>query len=125
METRFYICPHCGNLVGKIHDSGVPLICCGEKMQALVGGEVEASKEKHIPAVSIEGNIVTVTVGETIHPMSEEHHIAWVYLLTDKGGHRIRFESTAEPVAKVTLTDEKLISVYAYCNLHGLWKKDI
>ena len=49
MKTKFYICRRCGNLVGMVHDSGVPMICCGEKMEALVPNTVEASGEKHLP----------------------------------------------------------------------------
>ena len=36
MQTRFYICRHCGNVIEKVHDAGVPVICCGEKMEALI-----------------------------------------------------------------------------------------
>ena len=87
-NNKFYICEHCGNLIGMIHDAGVPMMCCGQKMTKLEPGVVEASHEKHIPVVSIDGNIVTVTIGSVEHPMLEEHHIEWVYLQTDKGGQR-------------------------------------
>ena len=35
MKAKFYICNHCGNLVTTIHNAGVPLVCCGEKMKEL------------------------------------------------------------------------------------------
>ena len=124
-NNKFYICEHCGNLVGMVNDSGVPLVCCGAKMKQLVPGTVEASHEKHIPVVSVENGVVTVAVGSVEHPMSAEHSILWVYLETDKGGQRKNLEVGAPPVVKFALGDEKPVAVYAYCNLHGLWKTDI
>lgn len=124
-ENRFYICEHCGNLVGMIHDAGVPLMCCGQKMTQLVPGTVDAAKEKHIPVVSVEGDIVKVEVGEISHPMGEDHHISWVYVQTDKGGQRKCLDTDSEPVVCFALRDEKPVAVYAYCNLHGLWMTEI
>ncbi len=124
-ENRFYICEHCGNLIGMIHDAGVPMMCCGQKMTELIPGTVDASKEKHIPVVSVKNNTVEVTVGSVNHPMVEEHNIVWVYLQTDRGGQRKCLKVGDDPVVSFALCDEKPISVYAYCNLHGLWKTDI
>ena len=122
-ETKFFICEHCGNIVGMIHSAGVPLMCCGQKMTKLEAGVKEASKEKHIPVVTVNNNLVTVTVGEVVHPMTEEHSILWVYLQTDKGGQRKCLNGDA--TVTFALTDEKPVAAYAYCNLHGLWQKDI
>jgi superoxide reductase len=108
-----------------INDAGVPLMCCGKKMTKLEPGVVEASHEKHIPVVSVDGNIVNVAVGSVGHPMIEAHSILWVYLQTDKGGQRKNLEVGKAPVASFALADEKPVAVYAYCNLHGLWKADI
>lgn len=124
-ENKFYICEHCGNMVGMIHNAGVPMMCCGQKMTQIVPGVVEASHEKHIPVATVEGNIVKVEIGSVAHPMAEEHHIAWVYLQTDKGGQRKNLEVGKEPVVSFALAEEKAIAVYAYCNLHGLWKADL
>ena len=124
-NTRFYICKHCGNIIGMIHSSGAPIVCCGEKMAKLEAGVVEASHEKHVPVVKVEGNTVHVSVGSVTHPMTEEHNISWVYLETDRGGHRACLAPTSEPTVSFALADEKPLAVYAYCNLHGLWKADI
>jgi len=124
-ENRFYICEHCGNLIGMINDAGVPMMCCGQKMSELKPGTVEASAEKHIPVVTIEENIVKIEIGSVAHPMIEEHSILWVYLQTDRGGQRKCLEVGKEPVVTFALTDEKPVAAYAYCNLHGLWKADI
>ncbi len=124
-NNKFYICEHCGNLVVMINDAGVPMKCCGQNMTKLEAGVVEASREKHIPVVSIEGNAVKVRIGSVDHPMAEEHSILWVYLQTDKGGQRKCLATGKVPEAVFALADEKPLSVYAYCNLHGLWKTDI
>ena len=124
-ENRFYICEKCGNIVGLVHDGGVPMMCCGQKMAKLEAGVVEASHEKHIPVVSVEDNLVRVSVGSVTHPMSEEHHIAWVYLQTNRGGQRKCLCTNGTPEVTFALCDETPVAVYAYCNLHGLWKTDL
>ena len=124
-DNKFYVCEHCGNMVGMIHNAGVPMMCCGQKMTQLVPGVVEASHEKHIPVAKVEGDVVKVEIGSVAHPMAEEHHIAWVYLQTDKGGQRKNLEVGKEPAVTFALADEKAVAVYAYCNLHGLWKADL
>ena len=122
---KFFICEHCGNLVGVINDSGVPMVCCGQKTTQLIPGTVEASVEKHLPVVTVDGDKVKVEVGSVAHPMAEEHSILWVYLQTDKGGQRKNLKVGEAPVAEFSLLDEKPVAAYAYCNLHGLWKTEI
>ena len=124
-NTRFFKCEHCGNIVGIIQSSGVPIKCCGQNMTELIPGTVDAAVEKHVPVVSVEDNIVKVTIGEVTHPMTDEHYIQWIYLQTDKGGQRKNLLPTDAPEAVFALADEKPVAVYEYCNLHGLWKADI
>ncbi len=124
-ETKFYICEHCGNLIGMIHNAGVPMKCCGQNMKMLEPGVVEASHEKHIPVVTVEGNTVKVEIGSVAHPMTEEHSIEWVYLQTCRGGQRKALKPGEAPVVTFALADETPCAVYAYCNLHGLWKTDL
>ena len=119
--AKFYICRHCGNLIGMIHNAGVPMMCCGQKMDALEPGTVEASAEKHIPAVTLEGDVLKVNVGSIDHPMLPEHYIEWVYVETEAGGQRKALKPGQEPKAVFVLKDDKALAVYAYCNLHGLW----
>ena len=123
-EIRFYVCEHCGNIIGVIHNAGVPMMCCGQKMTLLEPGTVEASHEKHIPVVERDGNIIKVTIGSVEHPMLEEHHIAWVYLQTNRGGQRKCLAIGREPTVSFALCDEEPVAVFAYCNLHGLWKTE-
>ena len=124
-NNKFYVCEHCGNLVELIHDAGVSITCCGQKMKTLEPGMIEASQEKHLPVVSVVGNTVMVNVGSVEHPMSEEHRILWVCLQTDKGIQRKYLEIGKAPIVTFALSEEKPVSVSAYCNLHGLWKASI
>jgi superoxide reductase len=124
-NVKFFVCEHCGNVVEKVEDHGVPVMCCGKKMAELVPGVVEASHEKHIPVAKVEGNLVKVAVGSVEHPMAEEHSILWVALESDKGLYRKHLEVGKAPEAVFALADEKPIAVYAYCNLHGLWKQEL
>ena len=122
---KFYVCAHCGNIVAFANDAGVPIVCCGQKMAELVPNTVEASVEKHLPVISQEGNIVTVTVGSVDHPMGEEHLIDWVALETQQGNQRKQLIFDGEPKVQFALVEgDAVIAAYAYCNLHGLWKAE-
>ena len=124
-ESKFFICEHCGNLVEVINDARVPMICCGQKMTKLEAGVVEASHEKHIPVVKVDGNTVVVEIGSVAHPMTAEHSIEWVYLQTEAGGQRKDLKPNDAPAVSFALQGEKPVAVYAYCNLHGLWKTEL
>ena len=121
-DPRFFVCEHCGNLVGVIHDAGVPMMCCGQKMTDLIPGSTDAAQEKHGPVIRVEGDKVTVSVGSASHPMAEEHSIQWIYLQTEKGGQRKALLPGEAPEAVFALAGDKPVAAYAYCNLHGLWK---
>lgn len=124
MTTKFYKCLHCGNVIEKVVDSGVPVVCCGEEMEELIPNTVEASGEKHLPVVTwLDEHTLRVEVGSVHHPMLPEHHIAFVYVETDRGG--IRVNLTDEPVATICVGDARPTAVYEYCNLHGLWKVEL
>ncbi|MBR5121286.1 MAG: desulfoferrodoxin [Oscillospiraceae bacterium] len=123
MEQKFYICKHCGNIIAKVNDSGVPVICCGEHMAELVPNTVEASNEKHIPVYEVVDNTVLVTVGSVEHPMTPEHLIEWVSLQTKQGNQRKVLKAGEAPKVSFKICDgDEVEAVYAYCNLHGLWK---
>ena len=123
MEQKFYICEHCGNIIAKVKDSGVPVMCCGEKMKEIIPGTTEASAEKHIPVYQVEGNLVTVKVGSAAHPMLPEHYIEWVSLQTKQCNQRKVLHPGDKPEVCFALCEgDEVEAVYAYCNLHSLWK---
>lgn len=126
MDIKFYKCEHCGNIAIKVVDAGVPMVCCGEKMTELVPGAVDGALEKHVPAVSVEGSHVHVQVGEVAHPMTEAHLIQFIVLVTEKGHQVVSLTADNEPVADFELSEgDAAVKVYEYCNLHGLWVKEL
>ena len=124
MDIKFFICNHCGNIVAMVKSSGVPVVCCGEKMQELVPNTVDAAHEKHVPVIKREGNLITVNVGSVEHPMTSEHHIEWICLQTKQGNQRKQLVPGDKPEKTFSICDnDEVVAAYAYCNLHGLWKK--
>ena len=124
MTTKFYNCNRCGNVVEKVVDSGVAVVCCGEKMEELIPNTVDASGEKHVPVVTmLDDKRIKVEVGSVSHPMEAEHHIAFIYVEMENGG--IKVDLKDKPEAIIYIGDEKPLAVYEYCNLHGLWKTEL
>ncbi|MBR6802084.1 MAG: desulfoferrodoxin [Eubacteriaceae bacterium] len=125
MEQKFFICENCGNIYAEVKGGGAKVMCCGQKMTQIEPNSSGASVEKHMPVYEVKDNIVTVTVGEVIHPMSEEHLIQWISIQTNKGNQRKVLSADGEPKAQfVLLEGEEIEAVYEYCNLHGLWKAE-
>ena len=124
MEVKFYRCNHCGNIVLMVHDANVNPVCCGEPMRLLVADSTDAATEKHVPVVTHtnNGHVTHVEVGSVPHPMLEEHYIEWI-CLANGGRLELHYLSPGEkPETDFHGTEHGV--VYAYCNLHGLWKAD-
>lgn len=123
---KFYICRKDGNIISVVKGEASDFSCAGEKMEVLVPNTVDAAKEKHVPVVLEEGNKVTVTVGSTLHPMLQEHFIEWIYIETNMG-NQIKFLKPGDKPERIFMLaeGEKLLAAYEYCNLHGLWKKEV
>ena len=123
MEMKFYRCAHCGKIIAVVKESGVPVMCCGQKMEEIIPGTTDAAVEKHVPVYEVKDNVVTVCVGNVAHPMTEEHYIEWVSLQTKGGNQRKALKPGDEPkVCFAILDGDEVEAVYAYCNLHSLWK---
>ena len=123
---EFYRCEHCGNIVIKLTDKGVPVVCCGEPMKKLEPGATDGAFEKHVPAVTVDGSKVIVQVGEVVHPMLPEHFIQWIVLETEQGYQVKKLNAGDKPVAEFVVSEgDKAVAAYEYCNLHGLWLKEI
>ena len=120
---RFFICEHCGNIVEIVKDSGVNVVCCGQKMTELIPGTSDGAHEKHVPVVTVDGNKVSVAVGAVDHPMLDVHFIEWIAIETSAGAQRKVLKPGDAPKAEFVLAEgETFVAAYAYCNLHGLWK---
>ena len=119
---KFYECNKCGNVMVLYEDSGVVPVCCGSAMEELKPQCEDGPKEKHVPVIKQEGCEVTVTVGDILHPMEENHYIKWIVLETDKGQYIKCLKPNMDPIAKFTVCDnEKILAAYEFCNIHSLW----
>ncbi len=120
MELKLYKCSHCGNIAYKPYDSGVPLVCCGEKMEQMKANVTDGAVEKHVPVVTQNGKDVTVVVGSVMHPMVEEHYIP-IIAATNEDTVVFKLPKPGqEPVLNTSL--EGKVTAYEWCNLHGFWK---
>lgn len=122
-EIKFFKCEVCGNMVGLIKSGGGTLTCCNQPMKELVANTVEASQEKHIPVAKRENGKIIVEVGSVAHPMTPEHYIEWIAVVSDSGTERIALTPNHPP--RAVFCDKENVDVYAYCNLHGLWKAEL
>lgn len=126
MDLKFFKCLHCGNVAIKPFDVGVPLVCCGEKMVELKANDTDAATEKHVPVVTVDGQNVHVQVGEVAHPMTAEHLITFIALVTEKGYQVAELTADGKPEADFAVAaGDAPVKVYEYCNLHGLWVAEL
>ena len=124
-EVTFYRCNKCGNLVAVVNKGGCTPTCCGEPMEELKAGSTDAATEKHVPVLETDGHKLTVTVGSVEHPMLEEHSIQWIALAADDRLYIRYLKPGDKPTAKFCINGANDVTVYEYCNLHGLWKADL
>lgn len=123
-QVKFYQCKHCKNIFESIQSSGIPVFCCGEEMEEIIANTVEASKEKHIPVVERNGDEIKIKVGAQAHPMLPEHYIQWIAVVNDNISYRKMLSPGEQPIATFKI-EAGMYDVYAYCNIHGLWKTNI
>ena len=122
--VKFLKCMQCGKVVEVLEDTNVDTICCGASMVELIPNTVDAASEKHIPLVEQNVNAIKVSVGSILHPMEENHYIKWIYVVTNIRNIRFDLKPGDIPTISFKLNDnEEIMETYAYCNLHGLWKK--
>ena len=124
MDVRFYHCEKCKNSVTFFGEPKCNISCCNQDMTLLSANTTEASKEKHVPVVTVKGSRVSVQVGSEIHPMSEEHYIQWIVLVQSGKFQRVDLDPSCAPMATFILDTLEDFKVYEYCNLHGLWMTD-
>jgi superoxide reductase len=123
---KFYMSENYSNIITKLTSDGAPILVGGKELTLIQPGAIDAAVEKHVPAVKVEGKVVSVNVGEVNHPMTAEHYIPWVALETSHGAQVRWLQPTDAPSVSFLLAEgEEAKVVYAYCNLHGLWQKEL
>ena len=116
-----YKCAVCGNIVEVLHAGAGELVCCGKPMENLVEKTADSATEKHVPLIEKIDGGYKVTVGSTLHPMTEEHYIQWIELLADDTAYR-QFLNPGDAPEAVFKIKANNVSAREHCNLHGLWR---
>lgn len=124
-EIKYLYCPYCQNLLWVVDDKELPVMCCGEEMEVLKANTTDGAKEKHVPEVFESENQYMVKVGVEPHPMIDEHYIMWVAMETNRGLYYKFLKPGDLPEVVFEKNGEKVIAFYEYCNVHGLWKKEM
>ncbi len=123
MAMKFSRGKHCGQIVAIVKGTGVPIVCCGEAMEEIIPGVTDASAEKHVPVYEVKDGVVSVKVGSAEHPMADDHYIEWIAIKTRDVNQRKTLKPGDKPEATFRIAaDDKVEAVFAYCNLHSLWK---
>lgn len=124
MTMKFYKCQLCGQIIGMVKETGVPIICCGQEMEEIIPhADEKGLSEKHIPVYKIKNKKIVVRIGSIPHPMTNEHYIEWVALVTNQGNQKKSLKPGDAPEVRFVLDDGEIVEeIYAYCNLHSLWK---
>lgn len=123
-SSSFYRCSICGNLVDLIEDGGGELICCGQPMNLLTANTTDGATEKHVPVGERQGNKLHVKVGSVPHPMTDAHYIQWIFIAQGNHTQRVALKPDQAPEADF-FVDDGPVTIYEYCNLHGLWMADL
>lgn len=124
MAKKYMRCKVCGQIIEVVKDTGVPIVCCGEEMEELFPHlDDSIAKEKHVPVFKIKDGKIDVKIGAIQHPSTTDHYIEWIALETSKGSQRKDLKPGDTPQALFTLSDGEIVkAIYAYCNIHELWK---
>lgn len=125
-KEQIYKCEICGNIVEVIHEGVGELVCCGEPMKLLKPQTEDKGYEKHVPVIEETEEGIKAKVGSNPHPMKKEHHIEWIQVkLKNDESHKQYLEPNQEPEAKFPVKKDDIEKIREYCNVHGLWKKEI
>lgn len=120
--NQIYKCNVCGNIVQVVHAGGGQLVCCSQPMELQVENTVDASLEKHVPAIEKTANGYKVKVGSVPHPMEEKHYIEWIQLICGNMAYYRYLKPDDAPEAEFCVLQADEVVAREYCNLHGLWK---
>ena len=125
MNSKFLKCEHCGLVVHQFGDDNKELTCCGTKLKELMPNSMEASVEKHVPVVKVEGNKLTVQVGVVEHIQTEQHYIDWIYVKCGTRTQGVVLSAKDKPCVEFYGEWKGKVEVQASCNLHGIWLSTI
>ena len=122
-ELKIKKCNSCKAMVKVLEDCNCDncgIKCCGEEMKELIPNSVDAAFEKHIPTYEVKDGKIFIKVN---HVMEEEHFIEWISIVFDNKECITYFKPGEEATTHCKYVPGSII--YAYCNKHGLWKKEV
>ncbi len=122
-QLEIYKCNVCGNIVEIMHGGPGELVCCGQPMQLIQPGTVDAAREKHVPVIEKTEHGYKVSVGSVAHPMEEKHYIEWIELVADGISYTAFLQPGQAPEAEFCIQASR-ITAKEYCNIHGLWQAE-
>ena len=124
-NREFLKCSVCGNVASLVDSKGPKLVCCDHEMAVLKPNTTDAAAEKHVPVAELSDGVLHVKVGNVPHPHTPEHHISWIAVAQGPLTQRLALPQEEEATASFVLTKNEPVTVYAYCNLHGLWAAEV
>ena len=122
-NINFYKCLICGNIIEVIDGDINNITCCSKPMKKLIANSVDASFEKHVPSYEKVEDEIVVKVGEVEHPMEKDHYIMWIALVSENRITKVKLYPEQATTTRFPYIPKS--TIYAYCNKHGLWKKDV
>jgi len=122
-KKEVYKCEICGNIVEVLHNGAGELVCCNQPMKLQTENTTDAAQEKHVPIIEKTEKGFLVKVGETEHPMEQEHYIEWIEIIANEISYKKHLNPGEKPEAEFCINAESIIA-REYCNIHGLWKKE-
>jgi len=125
-NPKFFKCTECNTLVEALNPQCCDeMCCCGKPMEMLIPNKLAGLEEKHLPVIKRDGSNITICIGRILHPQTIEHHIKWVELICDGYERRVELKSGDDPIVTFRIHEgERVIAVYAYCSVHGLWRSE-
>lgn len=97
-----------------------------ENAKEVIVNTSDGAVEKHVPEIEVEGNAICVKVGSVAHPMLDAHFIKWILLENGADVLVKNLNPGEKPEARFEVSELKAgAKVYSFCNLHGLWAKEV
>lgn len=123
MNTKYYKCDACGQVIAVIKKGIGTITCCNKEMTEIIPKMTDKGlMEKHVPTYERKKDKITVKVGNILHPSNKDHYIEWVSLVTNKGFYFKTLKPKEEPEVTFNVdSDEEVEEISSYCNLHSLY----
>lgn len=110
-KMAFYVCPNCGNLITAMTDANIS--CCGKKLKPLQPQKADESQKLRVEKIEMDYFI------SSDHPMTKEHYITFVALLT--GDSLMLRKQYPEWGLQVRIPALARGTLLWYCSEHGLF----